>query len=176
MATLTTDTSIFGSNGAYDPEVFKPYAGISRKIDFSRANIGAAAAGEANYEFIALPASFVLTGVYVEELEKCTSGTITLALKSDSSELVDVSVGGSTLAKSVTNVTAKALAAGDVLCLHVEGGASAATLISAGVIKVNVIGYLPNGDSLSNFAVSVPYRDANQVAGDNASTGDIYLR
>lgn len=177
MAVLTTNTTIFGANGAFDPEVFKTGVGVSRKIDFSLAPLNAASGASVNYEFIALPASFVITGLYVEELEACDAATITIKAKGDSATIgAAVSVGGSTLLKSVQNITAKVLADGDVLCLCITGGQSAATAIAKGLLKVNVVGYLPDGDAMANFAVSVPYRTSGQTAGANASKGDIYLK
>lgn len=174
---LTTNTTIFGANGAFDPEVFKTGVGVSRKIDFALAPLNAASGASVNYEFIALPASFVITGLYVEELEACDAATITIKAKSDGSTIgAAVSVGGSTLLKSVQNVTAKVLADGDVLCLCIAGGQSAATAIAKGLLKVNVVGYLPDGDAMANFAVSVPYRTSGQTEGANASKGDIYLK
>lgn len=177
MAELTTDKTIFGANGAFDPEVFKTGVGVSRKIDFSLAPLNAASGATKNFEFLALPASFVITGLYVEELEACDAATITIKAKSDSATIGSaVNVGGSTLLKSVQNITAKVLAAGDVLCLCITGGQSAATAIAKGLLKVNVVGYLPDGDAMANFAVSVPYRTSGQEAGANASKGDIYLK
>lgn len=176
MAILTTDTSFFNAGGVGDPEVFKPTVGISRKVDFARAKMVAAASGAANCEFIALPAAFVITGLYVEELEKCTAAQITVKTRSDSATIGSaVTVGGATPLKSVQNVTAKVLAAGDILCLCISGGESGLT-VDAGVLKVNVIGYLPDGDSRANFAITVPYRASDQVAGDNASKGDLLTR
>lgn len=176
MAILTTDTSLFNAGGVGDPEVFKPTVGVSRKIDFTRAKMVAAASGAANFEFIALPAAFVITGLYVEELEKCTSAQITVKAKSDSSTIGSaVTVGGSTLVKSVQNITVKVLAAGDILCLCISGGESGLT-VDAGALKVNVIGYLPDGDSRANMKVNVPYRTSGQIAGENASKGDLRIR
>lgn len=177
MAILTTDTSLFNAGGVGDPEVFKPTVGVSRKVDFSRAKMVADAKGAANYEFIALPAAFVITGLYVEELEKCTSAQITVKAKSDSATIGSaVTVGGATPLKSVQNITAKVLAAGDILCLCIAGGESSDLTVNAGVLKVNVIGYLPDGDSRANFAITVPYRASGQVEGDNASKGDLLTR
>lgn len=176
MAALNTDTTVFGANGVYDPEVFKTGVGVSRRIDFATAPLTAASGATANYEFIALPESFVITGLYVEEVEKCSSASITVKAKSDSATIgTAVTVGSDALLKSVQTVTAKVLASGDVLCLCITGGGSSATTLSEGVLKVNVIGYLPDGDAVANFAVSVPYRAGGQP-GENASKGDIYLK
>lgn len=176
MSALTTNTTIFGANGAFDPEVFKTGVGVSRKIDFSLAPLAAAAGASVNYEFIALPASFVITGLYIEELEACSEAQITVKTKSDSTTIGSaVDVGGATLLKSVQNVTAKVLADGDVLCLCIAGGASGLD-VDSGVLKVNVVGYLPDGDAMANFAVTVPYRTSGQESGQNASKGDIYLK
>ena len=47
--------------------------------------------------------------------------------------------------------------------------------ITEGVLKVNIVGYLADGDSRVNFDIA-PFRSTNQVEGENASKGDIALR
>lgn len=173
----TKNSTLFNANGVTDPSVFKTGVGVSRTINFAAANMAAAAGETENFEFIALPASFIIKGLYVEELEKAdTEVSVTVKTYSDGTTIGSaVSIGGSgALVKSVQTVTHKALAAGDVLCLCVAGGASGIN-VKSGVLKVNVIGDLPDGDSLANFAVSVPYRTSGQSDGANASKGDIYL-
>ena len=103
-------------------------------------------------------------------------GQITVKTKSDSTTIGSaVDVGGASLLKSVQNVTTKVLADGDVLCLCIAGGASGLD-VDSGVLKVNVVGYLPDVDAMATFAVTVPYRPSGQESGQNASKGDIYLK
>jgi hypothetical protein len=139
-ALTTTDTTVFGANGVTDPQVFKTGVGVSRTIDFALAPFAAAAAEDKNYEFLALPASFVITGLYVEELEACPAAQITVKAKGDGATIGSaVNVGGGSLLKSVQNVTAKVLSAGDILCLCIAGGAEGLD-VDSGKLKVNVIG------------------------------------
>ena len=175
MAILTTNKTLFGAAGASNTEVFKPYAGVSRTIDFGKSDVSVGAGATVNFEFIPLPEAFVVTGIYLEEMEKLAAGVkVGLAAKSDSAALGSaVDVGGTDVAKSVQNITSKALADGDMICLTVQNSGSAEAKIDSGVIKVCIIGYLPNGDSLANFRLDTPYRSSNQTAGENASKGDL---
>ena len=175
-ALATKNTTLFNANGVTDPSVFKTGVGVSRTINFAAANMAAAAGVTENYEFIALPASFIIKGLYIEELEKAdTEVSVTVKAYSDGATIGSaVTIGDTNLLKSVQTLTHKVLDAGDVLCLCVAGGASGIN-IKSGVLKVNVIGDLPDGDSMANFAVSVPYRTSGQTDGANASKGDIYL-
>lgn len=177
MAKLTTNTDIFGAGGVSDPEVFKPSVGVSRKIDFTLAPLTADKGATENYEFIALPKSFVMTGLYVEEVEPCSAAQITVKSLSDGATIGSaVTLGGGTPVTSVQNITAKTFADGDILCLCITGGSDAALAVDKGVLKVNAIGYLPDGDSLANIKINVPYRTSGQTAGKNASEGDLRLR
>ena len=177
MAKLTTNTGIFGARGVSDVEVFKPSVGVSRKIDLSLTPLTADKGATENYEFIALPKAFVMTGLYVEEVEPCSAAQITVKSLSDGATIGSaVTLGGDTPVTSVQNITAKTFAEGDILCLCVEGGSDAALAVNRGVLKVNAIGYLPDGDSLANMKVNVPYRTSGQIAGENASKGDLRIR
>ena len=49
-------------------------------------------------------------------------------------------------------------------------------LVDRNGVQPTVIGDLPDGDSMANFAVSVPYRDSGQTEGANASKGDLLTR
>lgn len=176
-ALASTNTTLFGAGGVTDPSVFKTGVGISRTIDFAAANMVAASGNDENFEFIVLPASFILKGLYIEEVEGCDAEvSITAKLKTAGSTVGNaVTVGDTLPAKSVQSVTHTPLANGDVLCLCIAGGASGVAL-KKGVLKVNVIGDLPDGDSVANFAITVPYRTSGQVDGDNASKGDPLTR
>lgn len=187
LSDLSTD--LFGAIGVYDPEVLKTGIAIKRVVDFEISPIGSSK----NYEFLKIPSGFVMTGVYVEELEKCASGTLTLKTVEDPTKTIGaaVTVGGDTLAKQmldpVASVKAKDEAgtgtvavpgaplkflAADMLCIK----ASAA--MATGKVAVVLHGYLMDGGSLNADALEVPYRNG-QTAGDyakNKSSGDLYLQ
>ena len=172
---VVNSTDIFGANGAHDPEVFKPHIGLSRKIDFSLASLKADASEEKRYAFLPIPKNFVIMGIYLEEMEECSAGDISVKPKSTGTAIGSaLTVGGATLAKSVAAVTATAVADGDVACLCITGGSDGLE-ITEGVLKVNIVGYLADGDSRVNFDIA-PFRSTNQVEGENASKGDIALR
>ena len=169
MAKLTTNTGIFGARGVSDVEVFKPSVGVSRKIDLSLTPLTADKGATENYEFIALPKAFIMTGLYVEEVEPCSAAQITVKSLSDGATIGSaVTIGGDTPVTSVQNITAKTFAEGDILCLCVTAGSDAALAVDRGV--------LPDGDSLANMKVNVPYRTSGQIAGENASKGDLRIR
>jgi len=189
---LTTNTTLFGANGVYDPEIFKTGVAIKRKIDFDLAN----ATGSTNYEFLPLPKGFVLKGVGVKELVKCgASTTITVKTKTGEDTLgAAVSVGGSTLADTFMKPVAssnvyvaatsggqvttpktipaadKDYASGDMICI--VAGAN----LTSGVIEITVLGDLYTGDTLNGLELANPYRSAGQTPGANASKGDIYVK
>ena len=125
-ALASTNTTLFGAGGVSDPSVFKTGVGISRTIDFGAANMVAASGDSENFEFIALPASFILKGLYIEEVEGCDAEvSITAKLKTAGSTVGNaVTVGDTLPLKSVQSVTHTPLANGDVLCLCIAGGAS----------------------------------------------------
>jgi len=189
---LTTDTTLFGANGVFDPEVYKTGVAIKRKIDFDLAN----ATASTNYEFLPLPKGFVLKGVGVKELVKCgASTTITVKTKTGEDTLgASVNVGGSTLADSFMKpvaafdayvaessggaVTSKAsipgadkvYASGDIVCI--VAGAN----LTSGEIEITVVGDLYAGDTVNGLELANPYRSAGQTPGENASKGDIYIK
>lgn len=190
MAKLTDlSTDLFGAIGVYDPEVLKTGIAIKRVVDFKISPIGSSK----NYEFLKIPSGFVMTGVYVEELEKCASGTLTLKTVEDPTKTIGsaVTVGSSALAKTlldpVASVKAKDSAgtgtvdvpggplkflAADMLCIK----ASAA--MGEGKVAIVLHGYLMDGGSLNADALEVPYRNG-QTAADaaaNKSSGDLYLQ
>lgn len=189
---LTTNTTLFGANGVFDPEVFKTGVAIKRKIDFGLAN----ATASTNYEFLPLPKGFVLKGVGVKELAKCgASTTITVKTKTGEDTLgAAVNVGGSTLADSFAKpvaastvyvaatsggavtteksipATDKVYADGDMLCI--VAGAN----LTSGEIEITVVGDLYSGDTVNGLELANPYRSAGQTPGANASKGDIYIK
>ena len=180
MAKLTDlSTELFGAIGVYDPEVLKTGIAIKRVVDFKISPIGSSK----NYEFIKIPSGFVMTGVYVEELEKCASGTLTLKTVEDPTKTIGaaVTVGGDTLAKSMLDPVPSASGAApspikfigaDMICIK----ASAA--MATGKVAVVLHGYLMDGGSLNADALEVPYRNG-QTAADaaaNKSSGDLYLQ
>lgn len=186
MAALTTDTTLFKAIGSTDPEIVKSGIAIKRALNFAMSN----ATASTNYEFLPLPKGFVLKGVYVKELAKCSSGTITLKTKSDSATIGSaVTVGSTTLAESylpAKSTDAKDSAgtgtvavpanvnvlAGDMLCIVPNAN------MTAGEIEVVVHGFLVNGDTLNGYELSVPYRETqtDSQASGNVSGGDLYLK
>lgn len=180
MAKLSDlSTELFGAIGVYDPEVLKTGIAIKRVVDFGISPIG----NEKNYEFVKIPSGFVMTGVYLEELVKCSSGTLTLKTVEDPTKTIGaaVTVGGATLAKSmldpVPGVSGAApspikFIGADMLCIK----ASAA--MSTGKVAIVVHGYLMDGGSLNADALEVPYRNGQSEAdrAANKSSGDLYLQ
>lgn len=192
LSDLSTD--LFGAIGVYDPEVLKTGVAIKRVVDFKISPIGSSK----NYEFLKIPSGFVMTGVYIEELEKCASGNLTLKTVEDPTKTIGsaVTVGGSSLAKQMldpqaafdiyahassgatsdTKYTVPAqpikFIGADMLCIK----ASAA--MGEGKVAIVVHGYLMDGGSLNADALEVPYRNG-QTAADaaaNKSSGDLYLQ
>lgn len=185
---LTTDNTLFGARGVSDPESYvEPLRTISRTFDFAKANV----TGSTNYEFIWLPKGFLMTGIKVRELSKCSaSSTVTFKTKADEATIgAAVNVGGSTLADSwntpvaatkakdeagTSTVTVpggfKAVLAGDMLCL--VPGAS----FTDGEIEVTVFGISTDGQSFARGLTPPPeYRNGQtdaQFAG-NRSGGDL---
>mgnify|MGYP003308300948 CR=1 FL=1 len=96
LSDLSTD--LFGAIGVYDPEVLKTGIAIKRVVDFGISPIG----NEKNYKFVKIPSGFVMTGVYLEELVKCSSGNLTLKTVEDPTKTIGaaVTVGGDSLAKT----------------------------------------------------------------------------
>lgn len=172
MAALTTDKTVFGANGVYDPQIFKTGVAIKRKIDFGLANV----TGSVNYEFLPLPERFVLKGIRINEIDKCgASTTLTVKTASDSATIGSAAnIGGDTLADAYVKADStngdKIVPDGDMLCI-VAGAA-----LTAGVVEVTVLGDLYDGDTLNGFDLTVSYRSSGQTPGNNASKGDIYLK
>lgn len=185
---LTTDNTLFGARGVSDPESYvEPLRTIRRTFDFAKANV----TGSTNYEFIWLPKGFLMTGIKVRELSKCSaSSTVTFKTKADEATIgAAVNVGGSTLADSWNTPVAatkakdeagtgtvtvpggfKAVLAGDMLCL--VPGAS----FTDGEIEVTVFGVSTDGQSFARGLTPPPeYRNGQtdaQFAG-NRSGGDL---
>lgn len=190
MAKLTDlSTDLFGAIGVYDPEVLKTGIAIKRVVDFKISPISSSK----NYEFLKIPSGFVMTGVYVEELEKCASGNLTLKTVEDPTKTIGsaVTVGGDTLAKTLLDPVASVKAkdsdgtgtvdvpggpikflAADMLCIK------ASAVMGEGKVAIVLHGYLMDGGSLNADALAVPYRNG-QTAADaaaNKSSGDLYLQ
>ena len=171
---LTTDTALFGAIGVEDPEVFKTGIAIKRAVNFKYSNVDASV----NYEFLPIPAGFVVTGVYAAETEKCTAGAFSLKSKNGGKAIgASVTVGGDELAKTFALPTADSATPmdfvdADMLCLVPTAK------LTTGAIEVVLHGYLMNGGSLSASELTVPYRSAQTEAeyADNKSGGDLYLR
>ena len=189
---LTTDNTLFGARGVSDPESYvEPLRTIRRTFDFAKANV----TGSTNYEFIWLPKGFLMTGIKVRELSKCSaSSTVTFKTKADEATIgAAVNVGGATLADSWNMAVApatfkaqdeagtgtvtitvpggfKAVLAGDMLCL--VPGAS----FMDGEIEVTVFGVSTDGQSFARGLTPPPeYRNGQtdaQFAG-NRSGGDL---
>lgn len=188
MAALTTDNTLFGARGVSDPESYAcPNRTIRRIFDFAKAPV----TGSTNYEFIWLPKGFLMTGMKVRELSKCSaSSTVTLKTKADSATIgAAVNVGDSTLADAWNTPVAatkakdeagtgtvtvpgasKFIPAGDMLCL--VPGAS----FTEGVVEVTVFGVSTDGQSFDKGLVPPPeYRNgqSDQQFEGNRSGGDL---
>lgn len=162
---ITTDTWLFDHVGSSNPAVFKAGVCLAREVDFESAN----AEASVNYEFLPIPAGFILMGISVRELDKCAAGTVTLKAKS-SGDAVGwaVTLGGANLASAVQQVT-KTFGEGDMLCIALSAAQD------AGRVEIALSGFMPGGASVQNCELTVPYRTSRQVPGENASKGDIYL-
>lgn len=180
MAALTDlSTDLFGAIGASDPEVFKTGIAIKRSVNFKESPI----VDDYNYEFLPIPAGFVMTGVYVKETAKCSSASITLKTKEDATKTVGeaFTVGATALAeKFMPAVAATSTAAGDSLrflagdTLCVKASAD----VAEGAVDIVVHGYLMNGGSLNANELAVAYRESQTDAQreGNVSGGDLYLK
>ncbi len=180
MAALTdVSTDLFGAIGVSDPEVFKTGIAIKRSVNFAESPI----VDDYNYEFLPIPAGFVMTGVYVKETAKCSSASITLKTKEDATKTVGeaFTVGATALAeKFMLPVTATSTTAadsirfltGDTLCVKASAD------VAAGAVDIIVHGFLMNGGSLNANELAVPYREAQTEAQreGNVSGGDLYLK
>jgi len=200
MAALDTKTTLFGAIGVQDPEILKTGIAIKRVVSFKHSPI----VDDYNYEFLPIPAGFVMTGVYFKENAKCASGNITIKIKSDSTKTVGaaVTVGQSTLAETFMKpvsagssvdvyvaeasagsptkaVTIPASPADDMMFESADMLAIKASAdMAAGEIEIVVHGYLMNGGSLNGDTLAVPYREGQTAAdyADNKSSGDLYLK
>lgn len=178
MAALITKTDLFGAIGVCDPDVLKTGIAIKRSVNFGESPIE----DTDNYEFLPIPAGFVMTGVYVKETAKCAAGTLTLKTKSDSATIgAALSVGATALAEAFnapvvatadTAAANKTFLAGDMLCVVASAD------MKQGAVDIIIHGFLMNGGSLNAKELTVPYRAGQtdtQKAG-NVSGGDLYLK
>ena len=148
MSALTTNTTLFSADGTFDPKVGFKGVTLVREVDFGMANV----TGAVNYEFLGIPKGFVALAVGIEELEKCPSGTITAKVKGDSATLGSaLTVGGDALAAGVYTAS-KAFAAADMLCIVPS------VAMTAGRIRVSLVGVLPNSDTRYSPELAAPWR------------------
>ena len=177
MAQLTAlSTDLFGAIGVTDPEVLKTGIAIRRSVNFKESPI----VDDFNYEFMPIPAGFVMTGVYLKETVKCNAGNITLKTREDPTKTIgtEFAVGSSALNEAFMSPSAVetnfpvAFLAGDMLCIK------ALTDMAAGAVDIVIHGYLMNGGSLNANALEVPYRQGQSEAdfAENKSSGDLYLK
>ena len=177
MAALTDlSTDLFGGIGASNPAVFKTGIAIKRSVNFKESPI----VDDYNYEFLPIPAGFVMTGVYVKETAACAAGTLTLKTKEDATKTIGeaFSVGASSLAeKFMLPVAATAGAdlqfvTGDMLCMKASAD------MTDGAVDIVIHGFLMNGGSLNANELAVPYREGQTEAQreGNVSGGDLYLK
>lgn len=164
---MANNPDYFGSLGCGNPEVFKPgLIALRRTIDFAIAPIGEETGGM-NHEFLALPAGLIVTGMLIKEVEQCSSGTLTISEVGSNFRAIETVVGGNTLSRTWEDFSADLYEGGMVAI-------SSATKIETGKVEFTVIGYLPDGDSLDNKVLEVPYKNTLQTV-DNVSGGDLYL-
>ena len=159
MAVLTTDTDIFGAVGVSDPSTFVPNIAFRREIDFSKID-GGCKNGEI-YEFIPVPKGFVLTGIVIEEMEKCDGTSVAVKAKGDSAAIGSVNVGGNTKAFSAVALT-KAFSADDMLCIVMGADAT------EGKIGVAIVGYCASEDTFATAqcpAWRAPLQTMDNVSG-----------
>ena len=151
---LTTNTTLFSADGTFDPKVGFKGVTLVREVDFGMANVN----GAVNYEFLGIPKGFVALAIGIEELEKCPSGTITAKVKGSEATLGSaLTVGGSSLAAGVYPPDAstngpKAFAVADMLCIVPS------VAMTAGRIRVSLVGVLPNGDTRYSPELAAPWR------------------
>ena len=164
MAVLTTDTDIFGAVGVSDPSTFVPNIAFRREIDFSKIDGGCT--NRVNHEFIPVPKGFVMTGIVIEEMEKCDGTSVAVKAKGDSAAIGAVNVGGNTKAFSAVAQT-KAFSADDMLCIVMDSDAK------EGKIGVAIVGYCASEDTFAT-AQCPAWRAALQTI-DNVSGGQMPL-
>jgi len=186
--------TLFGAIGVQDPEILKTGIAIKRVVNFKQSPI----VDDYNYQFLPVPAGFVMTGVYFKENAKCANGNITIKTEGDPTKTIGaaVTVGQTTLAEafmrpvaafdiyahatsgaqSDTKYTVPAqpleFKAADMLCLKASAD------MAAGEIEIVIHGYLMNGGSLNGDALATPYREGQTEAdyAKNKSSGDLYLK
>ena len=148
MSALTTNTTLFSADGTFDPKVGFKGVTLVREVDFGMANV----TGAVNYEFLGIPKGFVALAIGIEDVEKCPSGTITAKVKGDSATLGSaLTVGGDSLAAGVYT-SDKAFAAADMLCIVPS------VSMTAGRIRVSLVGVLPNSDTRYSPELAAPWR------------------
>lgn len=160
MSELNTDTDIFGAVGVSDPSTFVPNIAFRREIDFSKIDGGCT--NGVNHEFIPVPKGFVLTGVVIEEMEKCDGTSVAVKAKGDSAAIGSaVNVGGNTKAFSAVALT-KAFSADDMLCIVMGSDAT------EGKIGVAIVGYCASEDTFATAqcpAWRAPLQTMDNVSG-----------
>lgn len=176
MAKLTDlNTDLFGAIGVTDPEVLKTGIAIRRSVNFKESPI----VDDFNYEFLPIPAGFVMTGVYLKETAKCDAGNITLKTREDPTKTLgsSFSVGSANLNEAFMspdgeNNVPVPFVAGDMLCIKASAD------MAAGAVDIVIHGYLMDGGSLNANALAVPYRQGQSDAdfAANKSSGDLYLK
>ena len=177
MAKLTDlNTDLFGAIGVTDPEVLKTGIAIRRSVNFKESPI----VDDFNYEFLPIPAGFVMTSVYLKETEKCAAGNITLKTREDPTQTLGTTfaVGSSDLHEAFMSPSAGetnspvAFLAGDMLCIKASAD------MAAGAVDIVIHGYLMDGGSLNANSLAVPYRQGQSDADfeANKSSGDLYLK
>lgn len=162
---LETNKDIFGAVGVSDPSTFVPNIAFRREIDFSKISVGVKAS--LNYEFIPVPNGFVMTGLVVDEMEKCDGedNSITVKSRNDENSVASpVSVGGDDKAFSVAS-TPRAFAADDMLCIVM------AKDTKEGKIGVSIVGYCASEETFATAQCPV-WRNSLQTA-DNVSGGQM---
>ena len=151
---LTTNTTLFSADGTFDPKVGFKGVTLVREVDFGMANV----TGAVNYELLGIPKGFMALALGIEELEKCPSGTITAKVKGSEATLGSaLTVGGDSLAAGVylpdaSNHGPKAFAAADMLCIVPS------VAMTAGRIRVSLVGVLPNSDTRYSPELAAPWR------------------
>ena len=162
---LETNKDIFGAVGVSDPSTFVPNIAFRREIDFSKISGGVKAS--LNYEFIPVPKGFVLTGISVDEIEKCdgSANTVTVKAKGDSATVgAAVSVGGENNAFAAA-AASKAFVADDMLCIVM------AKDTKEGKIGVSIVGYCASEETFATAQCPV-WRNSLQTV-DNVSGGQM---
>lgn len=153
--------------GAYNPAEFMPFTALSRIVDFGVANTKA---GD-ECDILPVPSAFVLFGVYVKELEKCTAGDVGIKCGTFTGE--ELTLGGDSPVSDYQS-GGGFIGAGAMVKINTS------TAMTAGKIKVTLIGFLPDGDSVMNVEHD-PWREPNNktksdvvtdLAIGNTSKGD----